>query len=157
MLPTLTKYSAQPFVMKNFALDGSSTPPLHPTNRFYLDTTSILFNCEDEVRLPSLPPTSSFMIFNLQDGNIEGMYVLYDNIRHVDLLGSGTVVARLSSPPQCHESLQVASNNAVIKMTITISPKDVDHFIKTLRIRGMVRCRALTDYYLTLRRLAGSH
>ncbi|KAH9967947.1 hypothetical protein BC827DRAFT_458673 [Russula dissimulans] len=65
------------------------------------------------------------------------MHVPYDNIRHVDLLGPGTVVAQLSSPPQCHESLQVASNNAIIRMTITISQKDVDRFIKTLRIRGM--------------------
>jgi len=53
VLPTLTKYSAQPFVMKSFALDGLLRPPLQPMDRFYLDTTSVLFNCEDEARTSS--------------------------------------------------------------------------------------------------------
>lgn len=97
------------------------------------------------------------MIFNLQDGKIEGMEVPYDNIRHVDLSVSGAVVARLSLPPQCYESLQVTPNNALVGMKITIAPKDVERFGQVLTTRGMVRCHALTDFYLTLPRLIGSN
>lgn len=71
------------------------------------------------------------------------MNVPYDSIRHVDVSSSGTVVAQLLSPPQCHESLQVISDDAVIEMTIMIFPKDVEHFVRTLRIRGVVRRRVL--------------
>ncbi|KAI0003336.1 hypothetical protein BJV74DRAFT_525328 [Russula compacta] len=110
---------SQPFAMKSFVLNGSSDAQLNPINRFYLDRTSVLFNCEDE------------------DSKIEGMHVPYDSIRQVDVSSSGTVVAQLLSPPQCHESLQVISDDAVIKMTIMIFPKDVKHFVRTLRIRGV--------------------
>ncbi|KAI0290508.1 hypothetical protein BC826DRAFT_1187324 [Russula brevipes] len=101
---------AQPFMMKIFTLNGSSLR-LSPANRFYLDRTS--------------------------DGKIEEMHVPYDSIRQVDISSSGTVVAQLASPPQSHETLRVISNGIVIKMTIVIPPKDVEHFIRTLRIRGM--------------------
>ncbi|KAF8497154.1 hypothetical protein F5888DRAFT_330182 [Russula emetica] len=110
---------AQPFIMKSFVLNGSSNPPLNPANRFYLDRTSFLFNCEDE------------------DGKIDGMHVPYDSIRHVDISNSGTVVARLLSPPQLHEALQTISNDVAIAMTVVIASKDVEHFVRTLRIRGM--------------------
>jgi len=89
----------------------------------------------------------SFLItFNQQDGKIEEMHVPYDSIRQVDISSSGTVVAQLASPPQSHQALQVVSNGIVIKMTIVIPPKDVEHFIRTLRIRGMVRNRALRTH-----------
>ncbi|KAI0253876.1 hypothetical protein BJV78DRAFT_1359903 [Lactifluus subvellereus] len=110
---------AQPFTMKRFTLNGPSNPRLDPANRFYLDKTSVLFNCEDE------------------DGKIEGMHVLYDSIDHVDISSSGTVVVQLSSPPLCHESLQMGSNHAAIRMSIMVSPQDVEHFVRTLRVRGM--------------------
>ncbi|KAI9510405.1 hypothetical protein F5148DRAFT_594968 [Russula earlei] len=110
---------AQPFVTKSFSL-GSSSPGLIPAERFYLDRTSILFNCEDE------------------DGKIEGMHVPYDSIHHVDLSGSGTVVAHLLSAPQCHEPVQVAFDDGVIRMSIMISPTDIERFVRTLRIRGMM-------------------
>ena len=71
------------------------------------------------------------------------MHVSYDSIRHVDISDSGTVVARLLSPPQLHETLQMTSNDVAITMTIMIAPKDVEHFVRTLRIRGMVRRRTL--------------
>lgn len=67
------------------------------------------------------------------------MHVLYDNIDHVDISSSGAVVAQLSSPPLCHESLQMGSNHASIRMTIMVSPQDVEHLVRTLRVRGMVR------------------
>ena len=67
----------------------------------------------------------------------------YDSTRHVDISNSGTVVARLLSPPQLHETLQTISNDVPTTMTVTIAPKDVEHFVRTLRIRGMVRRRAL--------------
>lgn len=129
--------------MKSFVLNASSNPPLNPANRFYLDRTSFLFNCEDEARIYFLLPTSLLITFNHQDGKIEGMHVPYDSIRHVDISNSGTVVARLLSPPQLHESLQMISNDVAITMTVMIASKDVEHFVRTLRIRGMVRRRAL--------------
>ena len=67
----------------------------------------------------------------------------YDSIRHIDISNSGTVVARLLSPPQLHETLQIISNDVAITMTIMIASDDVEHFVRTLRIRGMVRRRAL--------------
>jgi hypothetical protein len=127
--------------MKSFVLNGSSNPPLNPANRFYLDRTSFLFNCEDEARIYFLLPTS--LLITHQDGKIEGMHVTYDSIRHVDISNSGTVVARLLSPPQLHETLQPISNDVAITMTVMIASKDVEHFVRTLRIRGMVRRRAL--------------
>jgi hypothetical protein len=69
--------------------------------------------------------------------------VPYDSMRHVDVSSSGAIVVELSSSPQCHESLQVVSDNSVIKMTVMIAQTDVEHFIRTLRIRGIVWCRAL--------------
>jgi hypothetical protein len=129
--------------MKSFVLNGSSNPPLNPANRFYLDRTSFLFNCEDEARIYFLLPTSLLITFNHQDGKIEGMHVPYDSIRHVDISNSGSVVARLLSPPQLHESLQMISNDVAITMTVMIASKDVEHFVRTLRIRGMVRRRTL--------------
>jgi hypothetical protein len=128
--------------MKSFMLNGSSNPPLSPANRFYLDKTSFLFNCEDEARIYVLLPTSLLITVN-QDGKIEGMHVFYDSIRHVDISNSGTIVARLLSPPQLHETLQMISNDVAITMTVMIASKDVEHFVRTLRIRGMVRRRAL--------------
>jgi hypothetical protein len=71
------------------------------------------------------------------------MQVLYDSIDHVDISSSGTVVAQLLSPPLCHESLQIVTNYTVIQMTIMISPQDVEHFVRILRARGMVRAYAL--------------
>ena len=71
------------------------------------------------------------------------MHVSYDSIRYVDISNSGTVVARLLSPPQLHETLQMISNDVATTMTVTIASKDVEHFVRTLRIRGMVRRRAL--------------
>jgi len=129
--------------MKSFMLNESSNPPLNPASRFYLDRTSFLFNCEDEARIYFLLPTSLLITFNHQDGKIEGMHVPYDSIRHVDISNSGTVVARLLSPPQIHETLQMISNDVAIMMTVMIASKDVEHFVRTLRIRGMVRRRAL--------------
>ena len=129
--------------MKNFELNGSQNPPQNPANRFYLDRTSFLFNCEDEAQFYFLLPTSLLITFNHQDGKIEGMHVPYDSIRDVDISNSGTVVARLLSPPQLHENLQTTSNDVAIMMTVMIASKDVEHFVRTLRIRGMVRCRAL--------------
>jgi hypothetical protein len=131
--------------MKSFVLNGPSNPPLNPVNRFYLDRTSFLFNCEDEARISFLlpVPTSLLITFNHQDGKIEGMHVSYDSIRHVDISNSGTVVARLLSPPQLHDTLQMISNDVAITMTVMIASKDVEHFVRTLRIRGMVRRRAL--------------
>ena len=67
------------------------------------------------------------------------MQVLYDSIDQVDISSSGTVVAQLLSLPLCHESLQIVSDHAAIQLTIVISPQDVEHFVRTLRIRGMVR------------------
>jgi hypothetical protein len=64
--------------------------------------------------------------------------VPYDSMCHVDLSSSGTAIVELSSPPQCHESLQVSSNDSAITMTVMISQEDVEHFIRTLKIRGMV-------------------
>src|SRR6266566_5765042 len=122
--------------MESFVLNGSSNPPLNPANRFYLDRTSFLFNCEDEARIDFLLPTSLLITFNHQDGKIEGMHVSYDSIRHVDISNSGTVVARLLSPPQLHETLQIISNDVAITMAVMITPKDVEHFVRTLRIRG---------------------
>jgi hypothetical protein len=69
--------------------------------------------------------------------------VPYDSMRHVDVSSSGAVVVELSSPPQCHESLQVVSENSAIKMIVMIAQNDVEHFIRTLRIRGIVWCLAL--------------
>lgn len=66
------------------------------------------------------------------------MQVLYDSIDQVDISSSGTVVAQLLSLPLCHESLQIVSDHAAIQLTIVISPQDVEHFVRTLRIRGMV-------------------
>jgi hypothetical protein len=129
--------------MKSFVLNGSQNPPQNPVNRFYLDRTSFLFNCEDEARIYFLLPTSLLIGLNHQDGKIEGMHVLFDSIRHVDISDSGTVVARLLSPPQLHETLQMTSNDVAITMTVMIASKDVEHFVRTLRIRGMVRRRAL--------------
>jgi hypothetical protein len=69
--------------------------------------------------------------------------VPYDTMRSVDVSSCGAVIVELSSPPQCHESLQVVSNNSAIKMTILISQNDVEHFVRTLQIRGIVWCRAI--------------
>jgi hypothetical protein len=129
--------------MKSFVLNGSQNPPQNPANRFYLDKTSFLFNCEDEVRIYFLLPTSLLITFNHQDGKIEGMHVPYESIRHVDISNSGTIVAQLLSPPQLHETLQTIFNDVAITMTIMIASKDVEHFVRTLRIRGMVRRRTL--------------
>jgi hypothetical protein len=129
--------------MKSFVLNGPSNSPLNPANRFYLDRTSFLFNCEDEARIYFLLPTLLLITFNHQDGKIEGMHVPYDSIHHVDISNSGAVAARLLSPPQLHESLQMISNDVAITMTVMIASKDVKHFVRTLRIRGMVRRRAL--------------
>jgi hypothetical protein len=71
------------------------------------------------------------------------MHVSYNSIRHVDISNSGTVVARLLSPPQLHEALQMISSDVAITMTVMIASKDVGHFVRTLRFRGMVRRRAL--------------
>jgi hypothetical protein len=76
------------------------------------------------------------------------MHLPYDSIVHVDLSSSGTVVAQLLSPPQCYETLQVMSNNVAITMTIMIASDDVKHFVKTLRIRGVVSRRALLSWLL---------
>lgn len=127
--------------MKSFVLNGSSSLPPNPANRFYLDRTSFLFNCEDEARIYSVLLTSLLITFDHQDGKIEGMHVPYDSIRHVDISNSGTVAARLLSPPQLHESLQINSNDVAITMTVVIASEDVKHFIRTLRIRGMVSRR----------------
>ena len=82
----------------------------------------------------------------------------YDSIRRIDLSSSGTIVAELSSPPQCHESLQVSSNNSAITMTVMISQEDVEHFIRILRIRGMVWRGALcANFFLILLRRTGSN
>lgn len=129
--------------MKSFVLNGSQNPPQNPVDRFYLDKTSFLFNCEDEVRIYFLLPTSLLITFNHQDGKIEGMHVPYESIRHVDISNSGTIVAQLLSPPQLHETLQTIFNDVAITMTIMIASKDVEHFVRTLRIRGMVRRRTL--------------
>ncbi|KAI0303473.1 hypothetical protein B0F90DRAFT_1376604 [Multifurca ochricompacta] len=110
----------QPFVMKRFVLSGLSNLRLSPALRFYLDKTSILFNCEDE-----------------EDGKIEGMHVPYDSMRYVDISSSGSVTAELLSPPLCHQPLQIVSSEAAILMTIVLSLPDVGRFVKTLRIRGM--------------------
>lgn len=67
------------------------------------------------------------------------MHLPYDSIRRVDISSSGTVVAQLLSPPQCHETLQVISDNVSITMTIVIASNSVEHFVRTLRIRGLVR------------------
>jgi hypothetical protein len=83
------------------------------------------------------------IVLNQQDGKIEGMHVPYDSMRHIDVSSSGAVVVELSSPPQCHESLQVVSDKSAIKMTVTIAENDIEHFIRTLRIRGIVWCLAL--------------
>jgi hypothetical protein len=64
--------------------------------------------------------------------------VPYDTMRSVDVSSCGAVKVELSSPPQCHESLQVVSDNSAIKMTVMISQNDVEHFIRTLQIRGIV-------------------
>lgn len=80
---------------------------------------------------------------NHQDGKLEGMHVPYDSIRHFDISNSGTVVAQLLSPPQLHEALQIISNNVAITMTVMIASKDVEHFVRALKIRGMVRRHAL--------------
>jgi hypothetical protein len=69
--------------------------------------------------------------------------VLYDSIDHVDISSSGTVVAQLLSPPLCHESLQIVSKNVAIQMTIIVSPQNVEHFVRTLRVRGMVSAYTL--------------
>jgi hypothetical protein len=130
-------------MMKSFMLNGSQNPPQNPANRFYLDRTSFLFNCEDEARIYVLLPTPLLIAFNHQDGKIEGMHVPYDSIRHFDISNSGTVMARLLSPPQLQETLQMTSNDVAITMTVMMASKDVEHFVRTLRIRGMVRRRAL--------------
>lgn len=124
-------------------LNGSQNPPQNPADRFYLDRTSFLFNCEDEARIYVLLPTPLLIAFNHQDGKIEGMHVPYDSIRHFDISNSGTVMARLLSPPQLQETLQMTSNDVAITMTVMMASKDVEHFVRTLRIRGMVRRRAL--------------
>jgi hypothetical protein len=129
--------------MKSFVLNGSSNLPRNPANRFYLDRTSFLFNCEDEARFYSVLPTPLLITFDYQDGKIEGIHVPYDSIRHVDISNSGAVAAQLLSPPQLHESLQIISGDVAITMTVMIASKDVKHFIRTLRIRGMVRRRTL--------------
>lgn len=67
------------------------------------------------------------------------MHLSYDSIRHVDISNSGIVVAELLSPPQCHETLQVISDDVAITMTIMIASNNVEHFVRTLRIRGLVR------------------
>jgi len=69
--------------------------------------------------------------------------VPYDSISLVDISKSGTVVARLLSPPQLHETPRMISNDVAITMTVMIATKDVEHFVRILRIRGMVRRRAL--------------
>jgi hypothetical protein len=71
------------------------------------------------------------------------MQVRYDSIDRVDISSSGTVVAQLLSPPLCHESLQIVTNYTAIQMTIMIFPQDVEHFVRTLRVRGMVRAYVL--------------
>lgn len=71
------------------------------------------------------------------------MHLPYDSIRSADISSSGTVVAHLLYPPQCHETLQMIPNNVTITMTVMIASSDVEHFVRTLRIRGMVRRRAL--------------
>jgi len=144
--------------MKSIVLNGSSKPPLNPADRFYLDRTSFLFNCEDEARMFFPSPTSLLITFNPQDGKIEGMQVPYGSIRHVDISNSGNVVAQLLSPPQLHEPLQMTSNDVAITMTIMIASNDVEHFVRTLRIRGMVRRRVLqADFFVTCPRQAGSN
>lgn len=71
------------------------------------------------------------------------MHLPYDSIRSIDISSSGTVVAQLLYPPQCHEALQMVSNKVAITMTVMIASNDLEHFSKTLRIRGMVRRCAL--------------
>jgi hypothetical protein len=95
------------------------------------------YNC------PFTTNLSLLITLNQQEGKIEGMHVPYDTIRRVDVSSSGTVVVEMSSPPQCHESLQVAPNNSAIKMTVIIAQNDVEHFIRTLRTRGIVWCYGL--------------
>lgn len=129
--------------MKSFVLNASSNLPPNPANRFYLDRTSFLFNCEDEARIYPVLPTLLLITSDHQDGKIEGMHVPYDSIRHVDISNSGTVAARLLSPPQFHEGVQIIFNDVAITMTVMIASEDVKHFIRTLRIRGMVRRRTL--------------
>jgi hypothetical protein len=67
------------------------------------------------------------------------MHVPYSSVENVDISSPGTVVAQLSLPPLCHDSLQMLSNGAVIQVTVVLSPPDVERFARALRARGMVR------------------
>ena len=67
------------------------------------------------------------------------MHVPYNSVENVDISSLGTVVAQLSLPPLCHDSLQMLSNGAVIQVTIVLSPPDIERFARALKARGMVR------------------